>query len=120
LFAELNIAPKSPISEWTARRWLIKLGWRRTVVRKGVYMDGHEQEDVVDYWNKVFFLHSRSLRSVWQNMRGLIWIQRESSQKFERLCQSWKKVSEESSFNIMTSAASMPMMMPETYGESFH
>ena len=42
LFAELNIAPKSPISERTARRWLIKLGWRRTVVRKGVYMDGHE------------------------------------------------------------------------------
>jgi len=54
LFAELNIAPKSPISEWTARRWLIKLGWRRTVVRKGVYMDGHEREDVVDYRNKVF------------------------------------------------------------------
>ena len=42
LFVELNIAPKSPISEWTARRWLIKLGWRQTVVRKGVYMDGHE------------------------------------------------------------------------------
>ena len=29
-------------------------------------------------------------------------------------------VSEESSFNIMMSAASMPMMMPETYGEIFH
>jgi len=28
LFAELNIAPKSPISEQTAHRWLIKLGWR--------------------------------------------------------------------------------------------
>jgi len=22
--------------------------------KKSVYMDGHEQEDVVDYWNKVF------------------------------------------------------------------
>ena len=54
LFAELNIVPKSPISEQTARRWLIKLGWRRTVVRKGVYMDGHEREDVVEYRNKVF------------------------------------------------------------------
>ena len=32
LFVELNIAPKSPISERTARQWLIKLGWRRTVV----------------------------------------------------------------------------------------
>lgn len=28
LFAELNIAPKSPISEQTAHWWLIKLGWR--------------------------------------------------------------------------------------------
>jgi hypothetical protein len=54
LFTELNITPKSPISERTARRWLIKLGWRQTVVRKGVYMAGHEREDVVDYWNKVF------------------------------------------------------------------
>jgi len=24
------------------------------VVQKCVYMDGHEREDVVDYWNKVF------------------------------------------------------------------
>ena len=54
LFAELNIAPKYPISEQTARWWLIKLGWRRTVVQKGVYMDGHERQDVVDYRNKVF------------------------------------------------------------------
>jgi len=28
LFAELNFAPKSPISEQTACQWLIKLGWR--------------------------------------------------------------------------------------------
>ena len=32
LFAELNVTPKSPIIEWTARQWLIKLGWRQTVV----------------------------------------------------------------------------------------
>ena len=24
------------------------------MVCKGVYMDGHERQDVVDYWNKVF------------------------------------------------------------------
>jgi len=24
------------------------------VVRKGVYMDGHEQGDVVEYWNQTF------------------------------------------------------------------
>src|SRR6266481_6282601 len=34
LFPELNITPKSPISERTARRWLIKLGWRRTLVQR--------------------------------------------------------------------------------------
>ena len=49
IFPDLNIAVKNPISERTARRWLIKLGWRRTAVRKGVYMDGHERADVVEY-----------------------------------------------------------------------
>ena len=50
----LGIVLKNPLSERTARRWLIKLGWRRTVVRKGVYMDGHEREDVVKYRQEVF------------------------------------------------------------------
>jgi hypothetical protein len=30
------------------------LGWRLTVLQKGVYMDGHERPDVVEYRNKVF------------------------------------------------------------------
>jgi hypothetical protein len=54
IFPDLNIVLKKPISERTARRWLIKLGWRRTVVRKGVYMDGHEREDVIKYRQEVF------------------------------------------------------------------
>jgi hypothetical protein len=54
IFPELNINLVEGICERTARRWLIKLGWRRTVVRKGVYMDGHERSDVVEYRNKVF------------------------------------------------------------------
>ena len=40
-----------------AHRWLIKLGWRYTHVKKGVYiMDGHERADVqvVEYRQKVF------------------------------------------------------------------
>jgi len=49
IFPDLNIILKSPLSEQTARWWLIKLRWHWTVVRKGVYMDGHEQEDVVKY-----------------------------------------------------------------------
>jgi hypothetical protein len=54
IFPELGIIPKQPISERTARRWLIKLGWRRTIIRKGVYMDGHEREDVVKYRNEIY------------------------------------------------------------------
>ncbi|KAJ6507587.1 hypothetical protein DFH09DRAFT_1101123 [Mycena vulgaris] len=49
-----GVHPKSPLSERTARRWLIKLGFRRTVDRKGVYVDEHERPDVVKYRNEVF------------------------------------------------------------------
>jgi len=33
----------------TARRWLHKLSWRYRQKRKGMYIDGHEREDVVEY-----------------------------------------------------------------------
>jgi hypothetical protein len=42
------------LSSRTARRWLCKLGWRHTELKKGVYMDGHERPDVVEYRNNVF------------------------------------------------------------------
>ena len=54
IFPDLNIILKSPLSERTARWWLIKLGWRQTVVQKGVFMDGHKREDVVKYQNEIF------------------------------------------------------------------
>ncbi|KIO14505.1 hypothetical protein M404DRAFT_60519, partial [Pisolithus tinctorius Marx 270] len=54
IFPELGIVPKQPVSEQTVRHWLIKLGWRHTAVHKGVYMDGHEREDVVKYRNEVY------------------------------------------------------------------
>jgi len=38
----------------TARRWLKKLGLGYGRVQKGVYVDGHEGEDVVSYRNTVF------------------------------------------------------------------
>ncbi|KAJ3004691.1 hypothetical protein NUW54_g4694 [Trametes sanguinea] len=50
----LIISLPRPICERTARRWLIQLGWRRTVLRKGVYMDGHERPDVVEYRQDTF------------------------------------------------------------------
>ena len=37
------------ISEDTARRWLAKLGYELKEVKKGIYVDGHEREDVVAY-----------------------------------------------------------------------
>jgi len=53
IFPDLNIILKFPLSEQTARWWLIKLGWHWTVVQKGVYIDRHEQ-DVVKYCNEIF------------------------------------------------------------------
>lgn len=50
----LGISTRKPLCERTARRWLIKLGWSRIQLRKGVYMDGHEREDVIRYREKVF------------------------------------------------------------------
>lgn len=43
----------------TARRWLNRLGFTWKDVRKGVFIDGHEREDVVEY-RKVFLdaIHS--------------------------------------------------------------
>lgn len=40
------------ISLRTAQRWLKKLRWRYTKKKNGMYIDGHEQEDVVDYRKK--------------------------------------------------------------------
>ena len=42
------------IHVWTARRWLHKLSWQYQQKKKGMYIDGHECEDVVEY-RKGFF-----------------------------------------------------------------
>jgi hypothetical protein len=39
-----------------AQWWLLSLRWRQTRVKKGVYMNGHERPDVVEYRNNVFLL----------------------------------------------------------------
>jgi hypothetical protein len=41
------------ISERTANRWLLRMGWVYGRNKKG-YCDGHERPDVVEYRNKVF------------------------------------------------------------------
>ena len=42
------------LSKHTGQQWLVKLGWRSKVLRKGVYIDGHERPDVVEYHKKDF------------------------------------------------------------------
>ena len=49
IFPSLNITMKNPLCVRTARRWLVKLGWALKTLRKGVYMDGHERPDVIEY-----------------------------------------------------------------------
>lgn len=40
---------KTSISVWTARHWLKCLDWRYGRRKNGMYIDGHEREDVVAY-----------------------------------------------------------------------
>ena len=40
---------KPMIAERTAQDWLKKLNWRYEEKKSGMYIDGHEQEDVVEY-----------------------------------------------------------------------
>jgi hypothetical protein len=42
------------ISHRTACRYLQALGYRYQSTPKGLYVDGHEREDVITYWEKVF------------------------------------------------------------------
>jgi len=44
----LDLGGKS-IGEKCSRRWLHKLGYSMTEVKKGVYVDGHERKDVIEY-----------------------------------------------------------------------
>ena len=55
LLPNSSLEPGYPrkVSVETARRWLHHLGFEIITPRKGIFIDGHEQEDVVDY-RKVF------------------------------------------------------------------
>ena len=54
ILPSLGIFPSKPLCERTARRWLVKLGWQCTTIKKGVYLDGHERPDVVKYCQEDF------------------------------------------------------------------
>ena len=46
---ENHASAPSKISVRTARRWLHKLGFEQVSSKKGIYIDGHERTDVVEY-----------------------------------------------------------------------
>ena len=45
---------KKTILLMTAQRWMKKMDYRWTINPKSQYVDGHEREDVVSYWNNIF------------------------------------------------------------------
>jgi hypothetical protein len=49
LHIELNLSNPISISEKTCQRWLKFLGYRYRELKKGLYHDGHERDDVVQY-----------------------------------------------------------------------
>jgi hypothetical protein len=108
IFLDLNIAIKNPISEQTACQWLIKLGWWWTAVRKGVYMDGHECVDVVEYWNKVFLPAIANFER---------WMAQHAGPELKKLCQSPSKANTTLLlFNIMMSLIFTQMMTQKIFG----
>ena len=48
LFSWLGIC-KPTISRATAQRWLAKLEWRYSKKKNGMYIDGHERDNIVAY-----------------------------------------------------------------------
>ena len=54
ILPSLRIELRDGLSERTARQWLVKLGWRNTKLKKGIYMDGHERQDMKEYRNDTF------------------------------------------------------------------
>ena len=58
-----NWRQKPFISLLTAQRWLAKLKWRYKKVKNGMYIDGHEQNDVVAYWSA--FVHRWAENKTW-------------------------------------------------------
>lgn len=59
------------ISERCACRWLVKLGYAMKEVRKGMYVDGHKETDVVEYCKRFlieFAKNERSDKHSWTNI----------------------------------------------------
>ena len=60
IFPRFGTKVQGGIKPRTARRWMLREGFRYTKHQKGVYVDGHERPDVVEYRQKVFIPTIRS------------------------------------------------------------
>ena len=49
LFPRIGVKTKGGIHINSARHWMKREGFRYTTYKKGMYVDGHEREDVVAY-----------------------------------------------------------------------
>jgi hypothetical protein len=54
ILPDLGITLLKPLTSCTCCCWLNQLGWRQSAIRKGIYKDGHEREDMIDYRTNVF------------------------------------------------------------------
>jgi hypothetical protein len=63
IFPDLGITTIKPLVVRTAQRWLIRLGWRRSLVKKGVYKDGHDRDDVIKYRDHDFLPRMKLLEA---------------------------------------------------------
>ena len=54
LFPRIHLKVGKGISLATARRWLHREGFRYTSYKKGLYFDGHDRPDVVQYRQEIF------------------------------------------------------------------
>ena len=54
ILLRLMISCGRGIGRTTTYRWLLRLGFYKSEVKKGVYVDRHEREDVVAYRQEVF------------------------------------------------------------------
>jgi hypothetical protein len=66
---QARLSVKRTITVRTAQRWMKKMGYRWKRQPKGMYSDGHEREDVVNYRQNVFLPRWRDFesRSHWYN-----------------------------------------------------
>ena len=71
ILPDLNIFLKNPLSERTACCWLVKPSQHQTLVRKGIYMDGHEHNDVVKHRHEVFLPMMAQYEACMTQYKGL-------------------------------------------------